>query len=182
MTAARFTAALALLALAVVAAASRVSVAALLATAGLAVHLFWSRCSLRRLRILAPILSFAILLALIQWLADQLSPELPLKTVAVFLLVSAATRLLPWAQLLTAAPPRSRLFPLALFLLFLRHFALILEHETRRLLVARSLAVRKRHGPGSFTSLCWAMASLFRRSLTRAERFYAAQTLRGLGE
>ena len=69
---------------------------------------------------------------------------------------------------------------LALLALFVRHFAGILTAESRRMLTARSLAAPFRCGPWSFRSLSFAVAAVFSRSFDRAERFYAAQRLRGI--
>jgi hypothetical protein len=74
------------------------------------------------------------------------------------------------------------LFCAALFALFVRHFAWVLLAEARRALTARAISVPNRYGAGWFHSLVHAVSAIFTRSLVRAERFYAAQWLRGIGE
>lgn len=183
MKAARIAAALALLILAgAVVAIESAATLAWLAGAGFLSHVVISGGLRRSIRTLWPVLLFAGILVLMQWIGGTLTAKLPLRTVAVFLLVTSAVRLVPWMEMLGIARPASPLFTAVLFLLVLRHFVLILGQEARRLLTARSLAVPNRYGPGWFGSLKWAMAGLLRRSLARAERFYAAQALRGLGQ
>jgi hypothetical protein len=155
---------------------------AALVMVGMVSHAFASQRVTRSVRLLWPVLLFAAVLVLMQWIGGTLTPELPLRTVSVFLLVNSAVLLLPWTEMLERARPGSPLYTGVLFLLFVRHFVAIFGEEVRRLLIARSLAVPRRYGPGWFESLKWAMAELFRRSLARAERFHAAQALRGLGE
>jgi hypothetical protein len=169
------------LAVATVIVVSRVALAGL-AAVGLCVHTIVSGGIRRSALLVTPVLVFAALLALLQWFAGSLSVALPLKTIAIFLFVTAAVRLLPWTDFMRVAGPQSSLFTLVLFLYFLRHFTLILGREAYRLLVARRRMVPNQYGPGWFQSLCWALVELFRRSLSRAERFYAAQSLRGWSE
>lgn len=134
------------------------------------------------MRFLLPVALFALSLALLEWLAHRRVPALPLHTVAVAALTVWITRRVRWAKLAARVPPRSRRFRAVLFLLFTAHFARVLDRESRRMLTARSLTIRRRLGPGAFTSLKWAVAGVFTRALLRAERFYAAQRMKGLGE
>lgn len=136
----------------------------------------------RALRIAAPLLLFAGVLALLRWRAGEPAWSLPLQMLAVFAVTAAAFRVFPWRAVYARLRPGSRLFTLALFFLFVRHFTLILGAETRRVFQARSLAAARRYGPGWFRSLAWALAAVFRASLARAERFYAALWLRGLSQ
>jgi hypothetical protein len=136
----------------------------------------------RSIRSLLPIVMFAGVLALMQWVSSTPISSLPLKTVAVFLLFTTALRLLPWSDVVSAVHPGARLFGLVLFALFVRHFAAIFVRESQRVLQARSLRLSCPWGPGSFRSLTAAVAALAGRSLVRGERFYAAQSLRGLAE
>lgn len=136
----------------------------------------------RTLKLAVPVLFFAALLAGLQALAGAFSPALALRTMAVFLLSTAAFAVFPWRAAAARIHPRSRLFPAALFLLSIRHFALVLGAETRRMFAARRLAAPRRYGPGWFRSLAWATAAVFRLSLTRAERFYSGLWLRGMAE
>jgi hypothetical protein len=69
-----------------------------------------------------------------------------------------------------------------LFLVFTRHFALILLAETRQAYIAWRTSTPRTFGPGAFRSLAWATARIFERALARAERFYAARVLEGFPE
>ena len=129
-----------------------------------------------------PVLVFAALLALMQWASGMPLTALPLTTVAVFVVTIMVIRLVRWREWIFRVRPGSRRYTALLFALFVRHFAEILGTETRRVLVARRLAAPRARGPGSARSLKFAVAALFGRSLTRAERFYAAQSLGGLAE
>ena len=148
---------------------------------------FVSHCRLapswkRSLLMLGPILVFAGVLVLLQWIGGAVDWKLPLRTVGVFLLVASSVRLLPWIEFLERAGPGSPLFTMVLFLFILRHFVGILGAESRRLFLARRMMVPNEYGPGWFASLKWALVGLFRGSLMRAERFYVSQALRGIGE
>jgi hypothetical protein len=129
---------------------------------------------------LLPVLVFAAALALMQWASDLPLTTLPLVTVALFILVITVTRLVRFQGWSFRVRPGSRRWTALLFALFVRHFAGILRAEVRRVLVARRLAAPRAWGPASARSLVFALAALFGRSLGRAERFYAAQWLRGL--
>jgi len=129
---------------------------------------------------LLPVLVFALTLSLIQLASGARLTLLPVITVAVFLLTITLVRLVRWSEWIFGAPPGSRRYTALLFALSVRHFAEILAGETRRVLVARRLALPRRWGPGAGRSLVYAVAALFEASLARAERFYAAQSLRGL--
>ncbi|MCS6952877.1 MAG: hypothetical protein RMK57_07745 [Bryobacterales bacterium] len=128
-----------------------------------------------------PLAWFLLLLAVLQWLARKPDPALLLKACGVLLLATSAARVFPWQAVTARLVPASRLFRPALFLLFLRHFMLTLAHETLRTLRARSMSAPHLLRPGGFGSLVWASVAIFRRALERAERFYAAQVLNGLG-
>ncbi len=156
--------------------------AAGLAAVGVAAHLITAPDWRRGLPALVPALLFAAALAALGQFggAGGLLPAL--KTVAVFAFVVAAARLAPVEPWLGRAGPGSRWFRGALFLLMVRHFAAIFGQETWRMLVAHRLAAPRRWRREWFDSLAWAMAALLRRALLRAERFYAAQRVRGLGE
>ncbi len=62
----------------------------------------------------------------------------------------------------------------------MRHFTEILIAETQRTLQARAMCAPSLFRVGGCSSLAYALASIFRRALIRAERFYAAQTLNGI--
>jgi hypothetical protein len=178
-------------------AATRLLVFAMLTLAGVAVLLPWpsaiaiaiglgaaSHAAMRAgartvLRFGAPVLLFAVVLTALQWLNGAADLRLPLRTIAVFLLSTAAFRALPWSGMAGALDARSRWYVPAMFLLFVRHFAAMLVEEVRRAFQARSLCVSADFRRGGFQSLTWATVSVFRRALDRAERFYAAQTIGG---
>jgi hypothetical protein len=136
----------------------------------------------RSIRSMLPIVMFAGVLALMQWVSSAPVSSLPVKTIAVFLLFTTASRLLPWPDVISAVRPGRKLFGLVLFALFVRHFADIFVRESLRVLQARSLRISRPWGRGAFASLVAAVAALVGRSLVRAERFYAAQSVRGLAE
>lgn len=134
------------------------------------------------LRMAVPVLLFAFAVLAAQWAGGAVDPAMPIRTVAVFLLTTAGFHVLPWTAMAGRISVRSRLYLPVLFLLFVRHFTEILLAEARRVLQARSFCIARSLGPGSFPSLAWALASLFRRGLDRAERFYAAQSIGGVAE
>jgi len=129
-----------------------------------------------------PVALFAAVLALLEYAARREVSMLGLRTLAVFLLSTAAFHSLPGARWALRSPPKSARHRAALFSFFVAHFARILGTEIRRALVAHKLAAPRRGGPGWFGSLTHALAGVLVRSLVRAERFYAAQWLRGLGQ
>jgi len=129
-----------------------------------------------------PVALFASTLALLQQINGTTDVAVPIRTVTVYLLLSAAGSLAPWEWIAAGISPRTRWYHTGLFLLFVRHFAIVLMAETRRTLQARTLAAPRLFGPGGAGALAQAVASIFRRSLLRAERFYAAQTLNGIAE
>jgi hypothetical protein len=178
--------------------AIRLFVLAMLALAGVAALLPWpgalaiaiglgvaSHAAMRTgartaLRSGVPVLLFAMVLTAFQWLNGAVDLRLPLRTIAIFLLSTAAFRVLPWSAMAGALDARSRWYVPAMFLLFVRHFAAMLVEEVRRAFQARSLCVSENFRRGGFQSLAWATASVFRRAIDRAERFYAAQTIGGM--
>ena len=178
-TAFRLLAFLALLAFG--AAALRCGPAAIAAIAGLAAasHAAMRVTTKAALPFAGPVLLFALVLLALQWLNGALDILLPLRTIAVFLCSTAAFRVLPWSDLIAALDPRSHWYLPVMFLLFVRHFAAVLVEEVRRAFQARSLCVSANFRRGGFQSLVWATASVFRRAIDRAERFYAARTMGG---
>ena len=153
-------------------------VGALPASFGLSI-IAWKSAA-KSVRALLPITIFIVASSLIQWLYHELNLEVAAKTLAVFWLTASAFRFIPWNKLPDAVRPGSWLATPVLYLLFIRHFALILSSESKRLLTARSRAVFKPYGRWSFKSLASAVGSLFLRAMNRAERFYAAHMLKGL--
>ena len=137
---------------------------------------------LHNIRHLAPVLLFCAVLAVLEWIGHRSVSALPLKAFVSYLLLALAFRLMPWGALMRLISPRSRFFPIALFFLFLRHFTLILLDEAFRSLTAYRLTVLHPFRRRGIQALAHSLDSFFRRCLTRAERFYAAQLLRGLAE
>jgi len=134
------------------------------------------------LRSALPVVLFAVVLVVMQWLAAVPVTSLAAKALAVFLFSTAAFRLLPWTDAFATTRPGTTLHGFFLYLLFVRHFVIILQSEASRVLHARALCLACPYGRGALASLVWGLVSLFSRSLVRAERFYAAQLLRGFGE
>jgi len=155
---------------------------ALAVPCGFGVHTFARRSLSKSLHAAIPVVLFAATLTLLQVIVRMPVTLLAAQAVAVFLFVSAAFRIVPWAASVARISPHSRLFAFALYALFTRHFFFILTGEAMRLFRARSQCIIRPYGKGAFRSLAAALASLFSRSLLRAERFYAAQLLRGLAE
>jgi hypothetical protein len=89
-------------------------------------------------------------------------------------------RIALWEWIAAWLSPRSKLYAPGLFLLFVRHFTEILIAEAQRTLQARAMCAPSLFRAGGFSSLANALAAIFRRALTRAERFYAAQALNGI--
>ena len=136
----------------------------------------------RTIHWLFPILLFCAVLAFLEWIDHRTVSALPLKALVSYLAIAPALRIMPWVAIVRSVPPRSRSFPPVLFLLFIRHFTLILRDEAMRSLTAYRLAVPHPFRSCGIRALAYSLGSFFRRYLLRAERFYAAQLLRGLAE
>jgi hypothetical protein len=149
---------------------------------GLALRFVLWRGVSKALRSALPIVAFAAILVALQWLSHAQARTLPLNALAVFLLSTAGFRIFPWTRFVSARRAQSRAFTAVLFALFVRHFAAIFAQEAGRVFQARALSITKPWGRGAFRSLAAAVAGVFSRALARAERFYAAQLLRGLAE
>ncbi len=137
---------------------------------------------MKLLRRLTPLVVFAAGLAVAQWLTGTLDPWLPLKTLVAFALGLGLFAAIPWRRMSRSLAPGRWWYAPVLFLLILRHFMAIFGEEPVRVLRARSLVISRRYGTGWLESLAHALAALFRRAVDRAERFYAAQLIRGLAE
>jgi hypothetical protein len=149
---------------------------------GLALRfVLWKNVS-KALRSAFPIVAFAAILVILQWLSHAQVRTLPLNALAVFLLSTAGFRIFPWTRFVSARRIHSKAFTPVLFALFVRHFASIFAQEASRVFQTRGLCVTRPWGRGAFRSLAPAVAAVFSRALTRAEHFYAAQLLRGLAE
>jgi hypothetical protein len=123
---------------------------------------------------------FAVSIALAEWWSTGRPGTLALKTLAAAAISVALLAFLPWKRWVASSDPRGPWFRAALFLLALHHFYRILTEEALRLMRARSLCVRRETGPMALASLAAAVGDLIRRTLNRAERFYAALVLEGL--
>jgi hypothetical protein len=149
---------------------------------GLALRfVLWKSVS-KGLRSALPIVAFAAILAALQWLSHAPARTLPLNALAVFLLSTAGFRIFPWTRFVSARRAQSKAFTPMLFVLFVVHFASIFSQEASRVFQARGLCITRPWRRGAFRSLAAAAVAVFSRALARAERFYAAQLLRGLEE
>lgn len=128
-----------------------------------------------------PVVLFGVVLVVLQWIAGGVDLRLPLRVMAIFALSTALFRLIPLPGL-RRLEPGARLRTPFLFLLFVRHFSLVLMTEVKRTFQARALCIHSNFGRGGFYSLVCATAAVFRRSLDRAERFYAARLIGGFDE
>ena len=151
-----------------------------LALFGLRAAVGWSLRNL--LQTFLPVALFAGTVALLQWINGTTDFAVPVRTIAVFLLLTLATSLAPWEWIAAGLSPRSRWYHAGLFLLFVRHFVVVLTAETRRTLQARAMSAPRLLHPGGATALAQALVSICRRTLIRAERFYAAQSLNGIAQ
>lgn len=131
---------------------------------------------------LVPALFFCVLLVLLEWIGYRSVTTLPLKAILSYVVFALGSRIMPCVALLRLISPQSRLFLPVLFLLFVRHFTVILRDEAVRTLTAYRLAVPHHFRRGGIRALAWSLDSFFHRCILRAERFYAAQLLRGLAE
>jgi hypothetical protein len=136
----------------------------------------------RTIHWLFPILLFCAVLAFLEWIDHRTVSVLPLKALVSYLALALAFRIMPWVALVRSVPPRSWFFQPILFFLFIRHFTSILRDEALRSLTAYRLAVPHPFRRDGFRALAYSLDSFFRRCFFCAERFYAAQLLRGLAE
>jgi hypothetical protein len=127
-----------------------------------------------------PIVIFAAALAVLQLASTGTVSMLPAKTIVVFLLLGSVRRAWPFVNPLEGVRPGSRLWTCVLFALVTRHFVDILQTEAVRVFRAWALRVPRRFGPLGLRSLSWTVVAVVVRCWVRAERFYAAQRLRGL--
>ncbi len=140
-------------------------------------------CNLRLYILRAlPVLLFCAVLMILELVGHHSVSSLALKAFASYAILVLAVRLMPWTAIIRSVSPQSRFFVPILFLLFVHHFTLILRDETFRTLTAYRLAVPHPFRHGGLKALAFALNSLFRCCLVRAERFYAAQLLRGLAQ
>lgn len=141
------------------------------------------RRSVKKIALAAvPVLILIVTMAALQWFNHAFNPLLPAKIPAVFWLAGAGVRLTPWTALSSRCRPASGSSRAIIYLFFVRHFASIVAAESRCLMHARRQAVPRPYGRWSFRSLAAALVSLFGRTLARAERFHAAQLLKGFPE
>ena len=153
-----------------------------LAGAG-AMSRLWRPLSWRqRLLSLAPVSSFALLLAGFELLARGRPSPLALRAMAVCWLAQTCVQSMAPSRWVLASSPGSLACRLGLFAAFVEHFAHLFASGAARALLAWRLAAPRAWRSGWFHSLGHALARIAERCLVRAERFYAAQWLRGLGE
>jgi len=124
-----------------------------------------------------PILLFVTMLWLLQFLSGNRSPRLPFQASFVFASAWLLGRIVSTGRV--PIPASKPVFRLYLFAYFVGHFKDILFTECRRVLTARQIAAPRLIAPGGVRSLVQAMASVLMHAVARAERFYAAQSLRG---
>jgi hypothetical protein len=153
---------------------------AIMGVCGLAAHLAMAQRASRALLAGFPIAVFAATVAALQWFAGKIDWTLPLRTVTVFLLSTVAMRIAPWVWIAAQLSPDSGAYRPGLFLLFVRHFTEILISESVRTLQARAMCAPSLLRHAGFSSLSHALAAIFCRAISRAERFYAAQSLNGV--
>jgi hypothetical protein len=129
-----------------------------------------------------PILVFCLLVYILGAVAHHASLSLAVRTLASYTVLRLASGVLPTAALSRLVQPNSLFFVPALFLLFTVHFLQIVKSESMRSLLAYRMAAPRLYRSGGLRALVYCLDSLLRQCITRAERFYAAQSLRGLAQ
>ncbi len=124
------------------------------------------------------LLIFAATVAGIDYAANGRISALALRTLAAGLISVWLFQAIPWRRAAGRLRPGSAAYRVGLYLIFLWHFARILEQEAWRLYASRRMAVGRETGPGGFRSLVHATGALFLRTLARAERFHAGLAIR----
>ena len=124
------------------------------------------------------IVVFAAVLAAVEILVSRRAPLIALRMLAVAAAGLLLFRLAPWARMAEWGLSRSRTRKTVLYFLFLAHFSRIFLEEIFSLYHAWKLAAPSRWNRSWRRSLACATASLFPRTLRRAERFYAALLLK----
>lgn len=124
------------------------------------------------------LLLFSAVLAALDYAAHRRVSGLAARTLVLGLAAALLFRAVSWRGLFRRLRPGSVLYRAGLFLIFIWHFTKILEQEAWRLYTARRMAVSREMGPWGFRSLVHATASLFMRTLIRAERFHASLVVR----
>jgi hypothetical protein len=130
----------------------------------------------------AGIVVFGAVLAAVEILVLRRAPFIALRMLAVAAAGLLLFRLAAWARLAEwglARPPARKT---VLYFLFLAHFSRIFLEEILSLYHAWKLAAPNRWNRSWGRSLACATASLFPRTLRRAERFYAALLLKGMAQ
>jgi len=128
------------------------------------------------------ILLFAAVLALAEFLFSRRPPLLAARMILAAAAGILLFRILPWQRIARWSLERRALRNPALYFLFLSHFIRIFLEEVVSLFHAWRLAAPRRWRAGWWRSLLHASASLFPRTLRRAERFYAALLLKGFAQ
>lgn len=122
---------------------------------------------------------FAAGLAAAEWLFLRRPPLLAARMLAAAVAGLLLFQIFPWTSSARWALRRHGLRHIALYFLFMAHFLRIFLEETVTLFRAWRLAFPRRSRAGWWRSLFYAAASLFPRSLRRAERFYSALLIQG---
>ncbi len=128
------------------------------------------------------ILIFAAVLAAAESVLFRRPPLLAARMILAAAAGLLLFRAVPWARAARWSIRRSGLRNITFFFLFLTHFLRIFLEETLSLFRAWRLAAPRRWRAGWLRSLLHATASLFPRTLRRAERFYAALLVKGLAQ
>lgn len=128
------------------------------------------------------ILIFAAVLAAAEFLLHRRPPLLAARMMLVAACGILLFRALPWPRIARWALRQHALRNAAFYFLFLSHFLRIFMEEIISLFHAWRLAAPRRWRAVWWRSLLHASASLFPRTLRRAERFYAALLVKGLAQ
>lgn len=128
------------------------------------------------------ILLVAAVLAAAEFLISRRPPLLAARMILAAAAGILLFRTLPWPRIARWSLERRALRNPALYFLFVAHFIRIFLEEILSLFHAWRLAAPRRWRAGWQRSLLHASASLFPRTLRRAERFYAALLLKGFAQ
>lgn len=128
------------------------------------------------------LLIFAAVLAAAESILSRRPPLLAARMILAAVAGLLLFRAVPWTHLARWSIRRAGLRDITLYCLFLSHFLRIFLEETLVLFRAWRLAAPRRRRASWWRSLLHATASLFPRTLRRAERFYAALLVKGLAQ
>lgn len=128
------------------------------------------------------LLIFAAVLAVAEFAVSRRPPLLAIRMILAAAAGLVLFRALPWIRIARWSLRRASLRNITLYFLFISHFLHILLEELFSLFRAWRLAAPRRWGARWWGSLARAAASLFPRTLRRAERFYASLLVKGLAQ